>query len=303
MAKYLGSKFKITRRLGNLVGLTHLANRCTRWYKRPGQHGRFEDYYFPKKLSEYEKTLIEKQKIKRYYGLREVQLLKYVTRAYKRKAIKGRILIAELEYRLDNLLFRSGVAYSIRRARQFITHKHVLVNGKPVNLPSFSCSNSDVITFKQKPKTILWVSDAYMKDSGNPWNKRLWTLRYPSTVKHRYRPSLRMSHNRHHSKRSRWRKRHNSIGSISHKPSFLKVDVIAIPSILNQKITELYKTRKFKVDARGPLPLTQLYPVNYKRVYNTIKITVHRNLNSVQKRDVLLQLNLLKVFEFYGRKI
>lgn len=301
MAKYLGSRFKITRRLGNLVGLTHLAGTCTRWYKRPGQHGRFEDYSFPKKLSGYEKTLIEKQKIKRYYGLREVQLLKYVSCAFRRKALKGRVLIAELEYRLDNILFRSGIAYSISRARQFLTHKHVLVNGKTVNLPSFSCSDGDIITFKQNPKTLLWVSNAYMQDSGNPWNKRLWELRYPSSIKSR--------RSRIPPRQQWWRlnfRGRDTYGRtqfIPHKPSFLKVEVVAIPSTLNRKIVELYKTRKFKVDARGPILLTQLYPVNYKRIYNTVRITVFRNLRSIKQRDVLLKLDLLKVFEFYGRRI
>jgi len=296
MAKYLGSKFKITRRLGNLVGLTHIAHRCPRWYKRPGQHGRFEDYSFPKKLKAYEKTLIEKQKIKRYYGLREVQLLKYVRCAFKQKAIKCKLLISELEYRLDNVLFRSGVAYSIRRARQFITHKHVLVNGRVVNSPSFSCADGDVLTFKQKPKTLLWVSNSYMQDPGNPWDKRLWNLYYPSSVKYRHR------YNRH--KKQRNRKQDSSRGGyISHKPSFLKVEVLAIPSVLNQEMVEIYKTRKFTVDKRGPVLLTKLYPVNYKPVYNTIKITVSRSLNSLQRRDVLLKLDLLKVFEFYGRRL
>lgn len=295
MAKYLGSKFKITRRLGNLVGLTHLANRCERWYKRPGQHGRFEDYTFPKRLSAYEKTLIQKQKIKRYYGLREAQLLKYVRYSYKRKSIKGRLLISELEYRLDNVLFRSGVAYSIRRARQVITHKHVLVNGKTINSPSFSCVDGDVLTFKQKPKTLLWVSNSYMQNPGNPWDKRLWRLYYPSSVRRRYRYNYR---------RSKDRKGESSRqGFISHKPSFLKVEVLAIPSALNQKIVEIYKTRKYTIDRRGPVLLTKLYPVDYKQVYNTVKITVSRSLTSLKKRDILLRLDLLKVFDFYGRRL
>jgi small subunit ribosomal protein S4 len=304
MAKYLGSKFKITRRLGNLVGLTHLANKCIRWYKRPGQHGRFEDYTFPKRLSDYEKTLIEKQKVKRYYGLREVQLLKYVRCAYKRKSIKGRLLISELEYRLDNVLFRSGIAYSIRRARQFITHKHVLVNGKTVNSPSFSCADGDVLTFKQKPKTLLWVSNSYMKDPGNPWDKRLWNLYYPSSVKNRQQGrNYRHRNLQGKSSKKNWKQDSGRQGFISHKPSFLKVEVFAIPSDLNQKMVEIYKTRKFTVDRRGPVLLTKLYPVDYKQVYNTVKITVSRHLTSIKKRDVLLKLDLLKVFEFYGRRL
>jgi len=321
MAKYLGSKFKITRRLGNLVGLTHIAHRCTRWYKRPGQHGRFEDYTFPKKVKAYEKTLIQKQKIKRYYGLRETQLLKYVRCAFKKKAIKCKLLISALEYRLDNVLFRSGVAYSIRRARQFITHKHVLVNGRVVNSPSFSCSDGDVLTFKEKPKTLLWVSNAYMRDPGSPWDKRLWNLYYPSSVKyrHRYKRGNRKqlanstlmgdSYARNGFRRTEdqerrtWGQSSGRRGYISHKPSFLKVEVLAIPSVLNQQIDEIYKTRKYTVDKRGPVLLTKLHPVNYKRIYNTVKITVSRSLNSLKRRDVLLKLDLLKVFEFYGRRL
>ncbi len=103
-----------------------------------------------KKLSNYGKQLLEKQKIRSYYGVLEKQFLRYVKKAMKSKERTGDVLLRSLECRLDNIVYRIGFANSIRQARQIVNHGHILVNDSKVNIPSYEVKIGDVITLKEK---------------------------------------------------------------------------------------------------------------------------------------------------------
>jgi len=140
MARYRGAKLRITRRLGDLPGLTSKTSKLT---KRPGQHGATQ-----KKLTQYAIRLEEKQKLRFNYGISEKQLMNYVRQAKKIKGASGNILLQLLEMRLDNIIFRLGMASTIASARQIVTHKHILINGSCVSIPSYQCQPGDTISVK-----------------------------------------------------------------------------------------------------------------------------------------------------------
>lgn len=142
MSRYRGPRLRITRRLGELPGLTRKSAR--RSYP-PGQHGQNR-----KKKSEYAIRLEEKQKLRFNYGLSERQLLRYVRRARRAAGSTGQVLLQLLEMRLDNTVFRLGMAPTIPGARQLVNHGHVLVNGRSVNIASYQCRPGDVITVRDK---------------------------------------------------------------------------------------------------------------------------------------------------------
>ncbi len=140
MAKIRDPRFKLSRRLGvNIYGHPKAMKRATRENSREG-----------KKLSNYGKQLLEKQKIRTYYGVLEKQFLRYVKKAMKSKERTGDVLLRSLECRLDNIVYRIGFANSIRQARQMVNHGHVLVNGSKVNIPSYAIKIGDVITLREK---------------------------------------------------------------------------------------------------------------------------------------------------------
>ena len=140
MARYTGAKLRITRRLGDLPGLTSKKGNRS---QRPGQHGATQ-----KKLTQYAIRLEEKQKLRFNYGLSEKQLMNYIKQAKRVKGATGNILLQLLEMRLDNLVFRLGMAPTIAAARQLVGHKHVIVNNKCVSIPSYQCQPGDVLTIK-----------------------------------------------------------------------------------------------------------------------------------------------------------
>lgn len=142
MSRYRGPRLRIVRRLGDLPGLTRKSPR--RAYP-PGQHGQAR-----KKRSEYAVRLEEKQKLRFNYGLTEKQLLRYVRRARKVTGSTGQVLLQLLEMRLDNTIFRMGLAPTIPGARQFVNHGHVTVNGRVVDIPSYQCKPGDVIAVRDK---------------------------------------------------------------------------------------------------------------------------------------------------------
>jgi len=111
----------------------------------PGQHGQSR-----KKVSEYGTQLREKQKTKRFYGLQETQFRNLFDKAVKKKGITGENLLILLETRLDNVVFRLGFGSSRKESRQLVTHGHFLVNGKKVDIPSYTVSAGDVIKVKEK---------------------------------------------------------------------------------------------------------------------------------------------------------
>jgi small subunit ribosomal protein S4 len=125
------------RRLGELPGLTR---KTARRENPPGQHGQAR-----KKRSEYGVRLEEKQKLRFNYGVSEKQLLRYVRRARRAAGSTGQVLLQLLEMRLDNTIFRLGMAPTIPGARQLVNHGHITVNGRVVDIPSYQCRPGDVI--------------------------------------------------------------------------------------------------------------------------------------------------------------
>ncbi len=149
MAKYNGPKHKLARREGvNILGKTS-ASLDRRINVLPGSNSKRR----PRKPSEYGMQLREKQKLKRIYGLLEKQFRKYVFSAQKKKINTEDALVQLLETRLDNIVYRLGLAKTRPQARQFVGHRLVLVNGKKVNIPSFEVQENDVITVVPKLAT------------------------------------------------------------------------------------------------------------------------------------------------------
>jgi small subunit ribosomal protein S4 len=151
MSRYRGPKLRITRRLGNLPGLTQKQSKKK---DRPGQHGKSSE---GKKITEYGVRLEEKQKLKFNYGLTESQLYRYVKEARRRQGVTGLILLQLLEMRLDTICFNLGFASTIAGTRQLINHGHILVNNERVSTSSFQCQINDIIGVKQKAssKTLI----------------------------------------------------------------------------------------------------------------------------------------------------
>ena len=154
MATRHNPRFKECRRLGvNVCGHPKAMNRTSQTMRRT------------RKLSEYGQQLIEKQKIKAYYGLMERQLLRYFKNALKSKGRTGESLILSLECRLDNLVYRMGFANSIRMARQMVNHGHFLVDGKKVNIPSCAIKVGQEISLKESDRKNIQFSDCFLKGS------------------------------------------------------------------------------------------------------------------------------------------
>ena len=142
MAKMMGPRFKQCRRLGlNVCGHPKAMNRATKGTARND-----------KKLSDYGTQLLEKQRLRAYYGVMEKQFANYFEKASKSRELTGHALINLLECRLDNLVYRLGFANSIRQARQMVVHGHFLVNGKKVDIPSYIVKPGQKIEIREKSK-------------------------------------------------------------------------------------------------------------------------------------------------------
>nr|YP_009300092.1 ribosomal protein S4 [Pelargonium transvaalense]AJC00007.1 ribosomal protein S4 [Pelargonium transvaalense] len=148
MSRYRGPRVKKIKRLGSLPGLTT---------KQPVRDPRKRPK--PKKKSQYRIRLEEKQKLRFHYGLTERQLLKYVRIAGKAKGPTGQVLLQLLEMRLDNTLFRLGMASTIPQARQLVNHRHILVNGRIVDIPSYRCKPRDIISGREKEKSRALIQN------------------------------------------------------------------------------------------------------------------------------------------------
>jgi len=145
MARYTGPKTRISRIFGEPI--TGNGKWLTKNSNPPGQHGALRKR---KTLGEYALQLKEKQKAKYTYGLLEKQFRRTFDEAARRKGVTGENLIKLLEARLDNTVFRLGMAPSRQAARQLVSHKHITVNGDVVNIPSYSCKPGDIIGLKNK---------------------------------------------------------------------------------------------------------------------------------------------------------
>ncbi len=149
MSRYRGPRLRVVRRLGELPGLTRKSAR--RSYP-PGQHGQER-----KKKSEYAVRLEEKQKLRFNYGVTEKQLLRYVRRARRVSGSTGLVLLQLLEMRLDNVVFRLGMAPTIPAARQLVNHGHITVNGRVVSIASYQCRPGEEISVKDQEKSRALV--------------------------------------------------------------------------------------------------------------------------------------------------
>ena len=147
----------------------------------PGQHGQARF----RKQSDYAVQLREKQKVKSMYGMLEGQFRQYFKKADQQKGVTGENLLIMLERRLDNAVFRMGFASSRNQARQLVRHKHVLVNGKKVNIPSYQISVGDEVTIKEKSRANALINESLeaVERRGIPSWLELDKTAYKSTVK------------------------------------------------------------------------------------------------------------------------
>lgn len=173
MARYTGPVCKLCRREG--VKLYLKGERCnstkcsfeTKSYA-PGQHGQTSR----RRLSNYGLQLREKQKIKRIYGVLEKQFRRYFAKADNEKGVTGTNLMKMLESRLDNVVYRLGFAASRNMARQLVLHRHFLVNGKIVDIPSYQCRAGDTIQVCETSKKMSYIHESMKRIRGDhdlPW--------------------------------------------------------------------------------------------------------------------------------------
>ncbi len=159
MAKYCGADCRICRREGCklfLKGERCTSSKCPFDKKNaatiPGQHGANQKRR--PRLSGYGLQLREKQKVKKAYGLLEKQFKKYYIEAERQKGVTGETMLSLIERRLDNVVYRMGIGVSRAESRQIVNHGHILVNGKNVNIPSYSVKKGDVIAIKENSKEL-----------------------------------------------------------------------------------------------------------------------------------------------------
>tara|TARA_Y100000588_G_C13874377_1_gene761669 strand:- start:167 stop:772 length:606 start_codon:yes stop_codon:yes gene_type:complete len=160
MARYTGPKSKIARKFGEAIFGDDKS-----FEKRnypPGQHGNNRRRG---KKSEYAIQLMEKQKAKYTYGILERQFSNMFKKATRAQGITGEVLLQLCESRLDNVVFRMGIAPSRRAARQFVSHRHITVNGELVNIPSYQLKAGDVVGVREKSKSLQAIQDSLANSS------------------------------------------------------------------------------------------------------------------------------------------
>tara|TARA_B100000686_G_scaffold60374_1_gene65002 strand:+ start:781 stop:1386 length:606 start_codon:yes stop_codon:yes gene_type:complete len=168
MARYTGPKSKISRKYGEpIFGDTKALEKKPH---PPGQHGRGRR----RKKSEYAVQLAEKQKAKFLYGILERQFRNMFKKASRKEGITGENLLQLLEARLDNVVYRLGVAPTRRSARQFVTHKHITVNGNVVNIPSFTVKEGDLVGVRERSKSLVAISESVSQKTSNKYKWLEW---------------------------------------------------------------------------------------------------------------------------------
>ncbi len=160
MARYRGAVCRLCRREGTklfLKGDRCYTDKCAleRRSYPPGQHGQRRT-----KLTPYSLLLREKQKLKKIYGILEVQFRRYFEQAWAQKGVTGENLLILLERRLDNVVYRMGFANSRNQARQLVTHGHIMINDKKVDIPSYLVRVGDIIKVRGKSQKILFIKEA-----------------------------------------------------------------------------------------------------------------------------------------------
>ena len=163
MARYTGPKARINRKFGESV----FGNVKTKKNYPPGQHGNSRR----KKTSEYGIQLREKQKAKYTYGVLERQFRNLYDKASRMKGVRGEILLQLLEQRLDNVVYRLGLAPTRAAARQLVNHRHIVVDGKVLNIPSYTVRPGQTVGIRERSKNIEVVANAIQSQSHNqfPW--------------------------------------------------------------------------------------------------------------------------------------
>ena len=168
MARYTGPKARISRKFGEpILGENKAAAKKA---YAPGQHGKGRK----RKQSEYAVQLAEKQKAKYIYGILERQFAHTFDKATRKKGVTGEVLLQLLEARLDNTVYRLGIAPTRRAARQLVVHKHITVNGEVVNYPSFSLRPGDVIGVREKSKSLETIGSSLSIQSAKKYNWLEW---------------------------------------------------------------------------------------------------------------------------------
>lgn len=165
MARYTGPKTKIARKFHEPI------YGPDKTYERkpyaPGMHGQSRRCG---KTSEYGTQLQEKQKAKYTYGILERQFRKLYAEASRRGGITGEVLLQLIEARLDNVVYRLGIARSRAQARQLVSHRHIVVNGDVVNIPSYSLKEGDVVSVRERSKSLEIITDSLASRANNyPW--------------------------------------------------------------------------------------------------------------------------------------
>jgi len=173
MARYRGPQSKIARRFNEPIFGPDKA--LERKNYGPGQHGNNRR----SKKSEYAGQLAEKQKAKYTYGILEKQFSNLFKEASRRKGITGEILLQLCEARLDNMVYRLGIAPTRRAARQLVTHRHITINGKVMNIPSYSVNVGDVIAVREKSKSLEVITNSLINSTERceyvEWNPDIMT--------------------------------------------------------------------------------------------------------------------------------
>lgn len=168
MARYTGPKVRISRRFNEPVMGENKALQKKNY--APGMHGKTKK----RKVSEYATQLAEKQKAKYIYGLLERQFAKMFDKASRKKGVTGEVLLQLLESRLDNTVYRLGIAPTRRAARQLVIHKHITVNGEIVNVPSFSLKSGDEIGVRERSKSLETISNSLSVQSAKKYAWLEW---------------------------------------------------------------------------------------------------------------------------------
>jgi small subunit ribosomal protein S4 len=168
MARYTGPRVRISRRFNEPILGDNKALQKKNY--APGQHGRGKK----RKQSEYATQLNEKQKAKYIYGLLERQFAKVFNEASRKKGKTGEVLLQLLESRLDNTVYRLGVAPTRRSARQLVLHKHIQVNGETVNIPSFTLKPGDLIGVRERSKSLEVITNSLSMQGSRKYNWLEW---------------------------------------------------------------------------------------------------------------------------------
>ncbi len=160
MARYTGPTSKIARKFGEAIFGDDKAFEKKSY--PPGQHGNNRRRG---KKSEYAIQLMEKQKAKYTYGILERQFRNLFDKANRSKGVTGEVLLQLCESRLDNVVYRMGIAPSRRGARQLVSHRHITVNGEIVNIPSYSLKAGDIVAVREKSKSVQAINDSLANNS------------------------------------------------------------------------------------------------------------------------------------------